>query len=108
MRAKKRKRSVYPTLRALVSGFADGAITHSEMTAMLDAIEQGIGLEKRDRAIAEALESAPPSFEEHPMYIAGFDAACDAIRDHAAGCAIVGCTSPIPHAAAPEVERLPQ
>lgn len=107
-RARKSKRSIYPTLAAMVSGFAEGLVSAAEMNSMISAIEQGIGLEKRDRAIAEALESAPPSFEEHPMYMAGFEAACAAIRDHADGCAIVGCTSPVPHAPAPEVQRNPQ
>lgn len=90
-------RKRYPTLRALVSGMAEGAITPPEMTAMLDAIEQGIGLEKRDKAIAEALEAAPDTFEDHPMFQAGLQTAVDAIRAHAATCAIVGCTSPGPH-----------
>jgi len=96
-RSSKRKKAVYPTLRALVSGFAEGAISKGEMDALLDTIEQGIGLEKRDKAIAEALENAPPSFEEHPMYVAGFEAAKAAISAHAASCAIVGCTSAGPH-----------
>jgi hypothetical protein len=93
----RKRRSLYPTLRALVSGFAEGAITPAEMSGTLDAIEQGIGLAKRDRAIANALEDAPPSFEQHPMYMAGYQAACAAIAAHAASCPIVGCTADAPH-----------
>jgi len=50
------------------------------MNRILDGIEMGIGLDKRDRAIAKHLETAP-TLEEHPAYLAGFDAGTKAATD---------------------------
>jgi hypothetical protein len=61
-----------------VSGFAEGLISPQEMNKMLDAIEMGIGLDKRDRAIAKHLETAP-TLEEHPAYAAGFEAGVNSL-----------------------------
>lgn len=68
-RAKKRPK--FKNLRALLSAHTEGALTADELDAALRAVEMGIGLSKRDKALGMALEETDEA-KDGPRYWTGF------------------------------------
>lgn len=68
-RGKKRPR--FRNLRALLSAHCEGALTRAELDSALQAVEMGIGLSKRDKALGLALESTDEE-KDGPRYWSGF------------------------------------
>jgi hypothetical protein len=61
----------YKNLRALISAVAEGAMPEAEVEQVLQAVEQGIGLSKRDKALGEQLESTGDE-KDNPVWWNGF------------------------------------
>ena len=66
-------RAKYTTLRNFIAGVAEGKLTRSEVEKTLDDIELGIGLKKREIALAKFMEGAPDTYESDPVYVDGFN-----------------------------------
>jgi hypothetical protein len=64
----------FPTLADMLRSFADGELTRAEFMEVIDAIEMGKGLAKRDRELAGFIEAAPERMEQDPMYVKGYNA----------------------------------
>lgn len=70
----------FPTLEALVRGIWDGTQTPEDAEAILDSIGMGIGLKKRDAALAGAMERGPANMLEDPIYAQGLQDGFEAAR----------------------------
>lgn len=65
----------FTTIAQFLEDFVNGAITKEDAQNILRGVEQGIGLEKRDKELAEAMRKAPESMEGDPLYLKGFNEA---------------------------------
>lgn len=63
----------YRNLRALISALDEGVMSRKEVEGALDAVQLGVGLSKRDRALGRALEDTGED-KDSPKYWAGFRA----------------------------------
>ena len=61
----------FKNLRALMSALAEGAMTQAETEQVLDAVQMGVGLSKRDKALGMALEATGED-KDSPKYWDGF------------------------------------
>lgn len=61
----------YKNLAALISAWAEGALSRKELDQCLDAVQMGVGLSKRDAALGEALEDTGDK-RDNPVYWDGF------------------------------------
>jgi len=94
------KRYKFGSLADFLKVAFDHEIPRSEVERILDNIRMGVGLQKRDRHLAQFMEQAPPSFEDDPVFQRGFGAGYEqACNDHRAGMDILAELEP----KAPEV-----
>lgn len=63
----------FTTLAALMRDWQAGTIETSDMEEIIRGVEMGIGLQKRDEALAAAMQGAPGAFEKDPLYVRGFN-----------------------------------
>ena len=73
MSRKNRPRYKFRGLRALISALAEGALSREQVDQALEAVQMGIGLSKRDRALGEALEQTGDA-KDSPAYWDGYRA----------------------------------
>ena len=72
-RTPKRRPPKFCNLREFIEQAIAGEFTAREMIATLDNIEMGIGLDERDRALAEQFgEQNPPLDDENPVFRRGW------------------------------------
>lgn len=67
----RRIKARFKSLRALISALSEGAMTQAEVESALDAVQMGIGLSKRDKALGQALENTGED-KDSPKYWDGF------------------------------------
>ena len=71
-RPKSRKvKPQFKSLRALMSALAEGQMTEAETQQALDAVQMGVGLNKRDKALGIVLEQTGEN-KDNPVYWEGF------------------------------------
>jgi hypothetical protein len=63
----------FKNLRALISAWAEGALSRKELDTCLQAVEMGVGLSKRDAALGLAMEHTDDD-RDSPVYWDGFRA----------------------------------
>jgi hypothetical protein len=64
----------YTRLREFITEAINGKHTAEDVVTILDNIEMGIGLEERDKAIAEKFGSMPANDRVDPVWLRGFEA----------------------------------
>lgn len=64
----------FTTIRQFIEEAISGRHTAEEVEYILDNIEQGIGIEERDRALAEKFKDMPEYDNVDPVFLRGFDA----------------------------------
>ena len=67
----KKPRLKFKGLKALMSSLAEGAMTKAEVETVLAAVQMGVGLSKRDKALGIALEETGED-KDSPKYWDGF------------------------------------
>jgi hypothetical protein len=77
-RAKSLKKNIaakkFPTLAAMLTDYAEGRMSREDFLYVIECIEVGIGLDKRDAHFAQYIEAGSESAFSHPMYVQGFNA----------------------------------
>ena len=68
-----KKKYKFPTLADFLKVAFDREVPRSEVEFILDQIRMGVGLQKRDRELAKFMEQAPPSLEDDPVFVKGFE-----------------------------------
>jgi hypothetical protein len=63
----------YPALREFVAEAISGKHTPEDIEKILTLMEQGIGLEERDRALAEKMEGLPANDRVDPVWSRGYE-----------------------------------
>lgn len=61
----------YRGLKAIMSALAEGAMSRAEVDEVLAAVQMGVGLSKRDKALGAALEETG-DVKDGPAYWGGF------------------------------------
>lgn len=61
----------FKNLAALISGWAEGAMTREQLDDALGAVKMGVGLSKRDKALGAALEDTG-EVKDDPRWWDGF------------------------------------
>lgn len=69
----KKSKPRYRNLKAIVSACFEGQLSREEMDSILGAIEQGVGLSKRDKALGQALEQTDDD-RDNPVWWSGYRA----------------------------------
>lgn len=92
-----KKRYKYSTLADFIAVAWERKVPRAEVEFIIDQIRMGVGLQKRDRELAKFMEQAPPSIEDDPVFVKGFEAGYgQAVEDTRAGMDIAAEVEPKP------------
>jgi hypothetical protein len=64
----------FDTLAGFIEGAIERKMPRADVEQIIDNLRMGLGLQKRDRELARFMEQAPPSFEDDPVWLKGFEA----------------------------------
>jgi hypothetical protein len=69
-----KKKYKFSTLADFIKVAWERKVPRKEVEFIIDQIRMGVGLQKRDRYMARFMEQAPPSLEDDPVFLKGFEA----------------------------------
>jgi hypothetical protein len=71
--SRRTKAKKFTTIANFLRAVASRKMSAADAQAIIDDVEIGIGLEKRDREFAEKFEIAPAAYDQDPVYVDGFN-----------------------------------